>query len=86
MLYKLGGTTLFLNHVAESFSFVNITTVQWSPYFHNILLLIFLSECHKDVEPLDKLKGDTSVPPYHTPGLSDVGDEDWDKGLGEISF
>jgi hypothetical protein len=43
---------------------------------------IFLSsECYQDPESLDRLRGDTSVPSYQTPGLYDVGDEDWDTGL-----
>ncbi|XP_028394580.1 gametocyte-specific factor 1-like [Dendronephthya gigantea] len=42
-----------------------------------------MSECYKDVETLDKLKGNTSVPPYNNPGLNDVGDEDWDREIAE---
>ncbi|CAB4019320.1 Hypothetical predicted protein [Paramuricea clavata] len=42
-----------------------------------------MNECYQDPESLDRLRGDTSVPSYQTPGLYDVGDEDWDTEMAE---
>ena len=42
-----------------------------------------INNCYKDSESLDRLRGNTSVPSYHTPGLYDVGDEDWDAEIAE---